>query len=309
MNGAQDESQIGVVGAGLIGMSWAGLFSAFGYQTTVFDPHLKNRELATHAIIDIWRSLDSLFDNLTSKRPVEFSDKIDALKASTFIQENCPEDLSLKQEVISDLEKIVSDKTIIASSTSSFLPSELQKNCIQPERIIVGHPMNPPHLIPVVEIVLGKVKNQKIADRAKSFYRCLERVPVQIKKEMRGHLANRLTSALFREAVYLISEDIADVEDVDAVISNGPGLRLALLGPHMNYHLGGGEGGYRHYLEHLGPSQEARWKTLGQTPLTPELKEKLIQGVEKQNISMTELKSKRDNSLIEILKTKKANRL
>ena len=126
---------------------------------------------------------------------------------------------------------------------------------------------------------------------------------------MRGHLANRLTSALFREAVYLISEDIADVEDVDAVISNGPGLRLALLGPHMNYHLGGGEGGYRHYLEHLGPSQEARWETLGQTPLTPHLKEKLIQGIEKQNISMTELRAKRDESLIEILKTKKANGL
>ena len=309
MNGPQGESQIGVVGAGLIGMSWAGLFSAFGYETMVYDPQLKTRELATQAIDDIWRSLDLLFDNLTSKRPVEFSDKLDALKASTFIQENCPEDLTLKREVISDLEKIVSDKTIIASSTSSFLPSELQKSSIQPERIIVGHPMNPPHLIPVVEIVLGKVTNQEISNRAKSFYSCLQRVPVQIKKEMRGHLANRLTAALYREAVYLISEDIADVEDVDAVISNGPGLRLALLGPHMNYHLGGGEGGYRHYLEHLGPSQEARWETLGQTPLTPYLKEKLIQGIEKQNISMTELKAKRDNSLIEILKTKKANRL
>ena len=305
MNGAQDESQIGVVGAGLIGMSWAGLFSAFGYETKVYDPHLKNTELATQAIDDIWRSLDSLFDNLTSKRPVEFSDKLDALKASTFIQENCPEDLPLKQEVISDLEKIVSDKTIISSSTSSFLPSELQKSCMQPERIIVGHPMNPPHLIPVVEIVLGKFKNQEIANRAKSFYGYLQRVPVQIKKEMRGHLANRLTAALYREAVYLISEDIADVEDVDAVFSNGPGLRLALLGPHMNYHLGGGEGGYRHYLEHLGPSQEARWKTLGETPLTPHIKEKLIQGIEKQNISMNELKAKRDESLIEILKTKK----
>ena len=309
MNGPQGESQIGVVGAGLIGMSWAGLFSAFGYETMVYDPQLKTRELATQAIDDIWRSLDLLFDNLTSKRPVEFSDKLDALKASTFIQENCPEDLTLKREVISDLEKIVSDKTIIASSTSSFLPSELQKSSIQPERIIVGHPMNPPHLIPVVEIVLGKVTNQEISNRAKSFYSCLQRVPVQIKKEMRGHLANRLTAALYREAVYLISEDIADVEDVDAVISNGPGLRLALLGPHMNYHLGGGEGGYRHYLEHLGPSQEARWETLGQTPLTPELKEKLIQGIEKQNIPMAELKAKRDESLIEILKTKKANRL
>ena len=175
--------------------------------------------------------------------------------------------------MIEELEQIVSAKTIISSSTYSFIPSELQRACSHPERIIVGHPMNPPHLIPLVEIVLGQVKNQEIADRAKSLYSFLQRVPVQIKKEMPGHLANRLTSALYREAVYLISEDVADVEDVDAVISNGPGLRLALLGPHMNYHLGGGEGGYRHYLEHLGPSQEARWETLGHSPLTPQLKE------------------------------------
>ena len=306
---AQVEDQIGIVGAGLIGMSWAGLFSAFGYETVVYDPHLRKHKPASQIIVDIWRSLDLLFDNLNNKKEVKFADHLDYLKASTFVQENCPESLTLKQEIIFDLEKIVSDQTVIASSTSSFLPSELQKDCIKPERVIVGHPMNPPHLIPVVEIVLGKVQSQEIANRAKSFYTSLHRVPVQIKKEMRGHLANRLTSALYREAVYLISEGVAEVADVDSVMSNGPGLRLALLGPHMNYHLGGGEGGYRHYLEHLGPSQEERWRTLGQTPLTPEIKEKLIQGIEKQNIPISELKTKRDNSLIKILKIKKANKL
>ena len=306
---AQDETQIGVVGAGLIGLSWAGLFSAFGYETTVYDPYLMKKDLPFQGVEDVWRSLDLLFDNLTNKKEVKFSNSIEALKASTFIQENCPENLSLKQEIIIELEGVISDKTIIASSTSSFLPTELQKDCAQPERVIVGHPMNPPHLIPVVEIVLGKVSNQEIANRAKSFYSSLQRVPIQIRKEMRGHLANRLTSALYREAVYLVSEGIADVEDVDSVISNGPGLRLALLGPHMNYHLGGGEGGYRNYLEHLGPSQEVRWKTLGQTPLTPEVKEKLILGIEKQGFNMSELKNKRDYGLIEILKAKKANKL
>ena len=189
------------------------------------------------------------------------------------------------------------------------MPSELQNGCIRPDRIIVGHPMNPPHLIPVVEVVLGKTFNQEISNRAKSFYNSLQRVPVHIKKEMRGHLANRLTSALYREAVYLVSEGVADVEDVDTVMSNGPGLRLALLGPHMNYHLGGGEGGYRSYLEHLGPSQEARWNTLGQTSLTKDLKEKLIHGIESQNPNMSELKTKRDNGLIKILKTKKESKL
>jgi len=306
---AQDETQIGVVGAGLIGLSWAGLFSAFGYETTIYDPYLMKKDLPFQGVEDVWRSLDLLFDNLTNKKEVKFSNSIEALQASTFIQENCPENLSLKQEIIIELEGVISDKTIIASSTSSFLPTELQKYCAQPERVIVGHPMNPPHLIPVVEIVLGKVSNQKIANRAKSFYLSLQRVPIQIKKEMRGHLANRLTSALYREAVYLVTEGVADVEDVDAVISNGPGLRLALFGPHMNYHLGGGDGGYRNYLEHLGPSQEVRWETLGQTPLTPEVKEKLILGIEKQGLNMSDLKNKRDHGLIEILKAKKANKL
>ena len=309
MKAAQGENKIGVVGAGLIGMSWAGLFSAFGYETTVYDPYLKKQHLAHQEISNIWGSLDLLFDDLKNKKEVKFSKKIDDLKLSTFIQENCPEDLSLKQGLISKIERIISKDTIISSSTSSFMPSELQNVCTQPERVIVGHPMNPPHLIPVVEIVLGKAFSQKISNRAKSFYNSLQRIPVQIKKEMRGHLANRLTSALYREAVYLVSEGVADVEDVDAVMSNGPGLRLALLGPHMNYHLGGGDGGYRYYLEHLGPSQEARWKTLGQTPLTQEIKKKLIQGIESQNLDTSELKTKRDNSLIEILKTKKENKL
>ena len=309
MKVVQGENQIGVVGAGLIGMSWAGLFSAFGYETTVYDPYLKKQDLAHLAIDNIWGSLDLLFDDLKNKKEVKFSNKIRDLKFSTFIQENCPENLSLKQELISQIERIVSKETIISSSTSSFMPSELQKSCIRPDRILVGHPMNPPHLIPVVEIVLGKVFSQEISSRAKSFYNSLQRVPVQVKKEMRGHLANRLTSALYREAVYLVSEGVADVKDVDTVMSNGPGLRLALLGPHMNYNLGGGEGGYRSYLEHLGPSQEARWKALGQTSLTPEIKEKLIEGIENQNLNMSELISKRDKSLIEILKIKKANKL
>ena len=304
-----NDIQIGIVGAGLIGLSWAGLFSAFGYQTIVYDPFLKQKDLANKTIEDIWTSLDSLFDGLKNKKEVKFSVDLFDLAVTSFIQENLPEDLNLKREIISKLEKTVSVETIIASSTSSFLPSELQENCANPERVLVCHPMNPPHLIPAVEIVLGKISSQEKADAAKLLYRSVYRIPIQIKKEMRGHLANRLTSALFREAVYLISEGAADVEDLDAIFSNGPGLRLALLGPHMNYHLGGGDGGYRYYLEHLGPSQEARWKTLGQTPLTEEIKEKLIEGIEKQNLNVKELVSKRDKSLIEILKTKRINRL
>ena len=309
MKNIEKDVQIGIVGAGLIGMSWAGLFSAFGYHTVVYDPFLKQKDMASETIEGIWASIDLLFDDLQNKKAVKFSHSLSDLAEASFIQENLPEDLNLKQEIISKLEKTVSVETIIASSTSSFLPSELQDHSANPDRIMVCHPMNPPHLIPAVEIVLGKMSSLKKAERAKSIYRSVHRIPIQIKKEMRGHLANRLTSALFREAVYLISEGVADVEDLDAIFSNGPGLRLALLGPHMNYHLGGGDGGYRYYLEHLGPSQEARWKTLGQTPLTEEIKAKLIEGIDKQNLDVKEFISKRDKSLIEILKTKRTNRL
>ena len=303
------EQKIGVVGAGLIGASWAGLFSAFGYETVLYDSKKEATERAISQIKGIWSSLEKLHGKFENQKEIKTVDKIEELKECSFLQENCPENLDLKQKLIFDLEKIVSDETIIASSTSSFLPSELRKICRKPNRVFVGHPMNPPHLIPLVEIVMGEVDDPKILNRINNFYLSLNRKTVHVKKEMRGHLANRLTAALYREAVYLVSEGIADVADVDAVISNGPGLRLALLGPHINYHLGGGTGGYRNYLEHLGPTQETRWKTLGEPSLTPEVKELLIKGIEDQRIKMDDLTNKRDKGLIEILKIKKENKL
>ena len=303
-----NEQKIGVVGAGLIGASWAGLFSAFGYETILYDPKKEAIDRAVGQIKGIWSSLENLHGKLENKKETKTVDKLEELKECSFLQENCPENLDLKQALISDLEKIVSDETIIASSTSSFLPSELREMCDNPNRVLVGHPMNPPHLIPLVEIVMGEVDNSEILNRVHNFYLSLHRKPVHVKKEMRGHLANRLTAALYREAVYLVSEGIADVADVDAVISNGPGLRLALMGPHINYHLGGGTGGYRHYLEHLGPTQETRWQTLGEPSLTDEVKELLVTGIEDQNIKVDDLISKRDKGLVEILKIKKENK-
>ena len=183
MTNAENDIQIGIVGAGLIGLSWAGLFSAFGYQIIVYDPFLKQKDLANKTIEDIWASLESLFEDLKNKKEVKFSVDLFDLAGTSFIQENLPEDLNLKREIISKLEKTVSVETIIASSTSSFLPSELQEHSANPDRIMVGHPMNPPHLIPAVEIVLGKMYSLKKAERAKSIYRSVHRVPIQIKKE------------------------------------------------------------------------------------------------------------------------------
>ena len=303
------EGKIGVVGSGLIGASWAGLFSAFGYETILYDPKKEALDHAIDQIAEIWLSLETLHGELQNKKKVKTVYNLEDLKECSFVQENCTEDLNLKRELISDLENVVSSETIFASSTSSFLPSELQEASNYPERIIIGHPMNPPHLIPLVEIVMGEVEDENVFKRAHNLYSSLCRTPVHVKKEMRGHLANRLTSALYREAVYLVSEGVASVEDIDNAISNGPGLRLALFGPHMNYHLGGGPGGYRNYLKHLGPTQEARWKTLGETPLTDEIKDLLIEGIEVQNINMDDVIKKRDKSLIEILKIKNSNKV
>ena len=307
MESTAREGKIGVIGSGLIGASWAGLFSAFGYETILYDSKKEVLDDAIDQIPEIWSALEKLHGQLKNKKEIQTVYNLEGLKECSFVQENCPEDLDLKRELISNLAYIVSNETIIASSTSSFLPSELQHLATNPNRVIVGHPMNPPHLIPLVEIVMGEVKDEGVFRRTHNLYSSLCRTPVLVKKEMRGHLANRLTAALYREAVYLVSEGVASVEDIDNAISNGPGLRLALFGPHMNYHLGGGSGGYRNYLEHLGSTQEARWKTLGQTPLTDEIKDLLIEGIEVQDTNMDDLIKKRDKSLIEILKIKNSN--
>ncbi len=172
-----------------------------------------------------------------------------------------------------------------------------------PKRLITAHPFNPPHLIPLVEL-FGI--DTEILNKADAFYRQLDRVPVRMNKDAVGHIANRLSSALWREAVNIVAEGIADVSAVDAALVNGPGLRWSAVGSHMVYHLGGGQGGIRHYLEHLGPSQARRWETLGTPTLSPEVCDKLITGIteEAAGRSINELEIERDAILIAMLKAR-----
>jgi len=166
--------------------------------------------------------------------------------------------------------------------------------------------MNPPHLVPLVELVSGKQTSQAALDLAERFYVQMGRVPIRVQKEVAGHLANRLTAALYREAVHIAAEGIADVASIDKAIACGPGVRWALMGPHLTYHLGGGTGGYRHYLDHLGPTQEARWRELGETALTDQVKDLLVDGVEKElaQIDKNTLVERRDKALVELAKLK-----
>lgn len=277
----QSVDHVGVVGSGLIGQSWAALFLACGREVTVFDPRSETEKELAVFVENAWPMLRFLeLTSAAAPRRARFTNKLEDLSDVDFIQENGPDRLDVKQETIRQLEKVIAPEVIIASSTSSLLASDIQRDAHHPERILVGHPMNPPHMVPLVELVGGRKTSEETLQAAEEFYQSIGRVAVRVQKEVVGHLANRLTSALYKEAVYIAAEGIASVKDIDKAIAYGPGMRWAFMGPHLTYYLGGGAGGYKHYLDHLGPTQEARWKEHGTPKLTDEVKQLLIDGME-----------------------------
>ena len=298
---------VGLAGGGLIGLSWASLFLARGLSVTIVDPRPGLAEEAAAFLAQAWPMLKEL--GLTQKdRPgtPHCTDDPAALAGCGFVQENGPDRIDVKHGLIAQIEAAVAPDVVIASSTSSLLPSALQEGAAHPERILVAHPMNPPHLVPMVELVPGPATGEASMRVAETFYQGLQRVTIRLRQEAVGHLANRLTSALYREAVNIVAEGIASVEDVDKAITHGPGLRWALNGPHLTYHLGGGQGGYRHYLDHLGPTQEERWKHLGNPRLTDAVKDTLVAGIEAElkDQNRETLIERRDAALVELLKVK-----
>lgn len=298
---------LGVIGGGLIGMSWTSLFLARGCNVVVVDPDPAVGERLEVFLSDAWKNLSAL--GLTKDdappSPTITQDYAD-LEGVDFVQENGPENLATKRRIIAEIENSVGPGVVIASSTSSLRASDIQEGATHPDRILVAHPMNPPHLVPMVELVAGKQTSETALQVAEEVYASMHRVTIRVKKEVPGHLANRLTSALYREAVHLVAEGIADVEEVDKAIAYGPGMRWAFMGPHLTYHLGGGTGGYRGYLDHLGPTQENRWKDLGNPQLTEDVKSALVQGVERELAAQDEatLVQRRDAALVELLKLK-----
>lgn len=313
MNATHTESAdairtVGIVGGGLIGLSWAALFTARGLDVIVYDPRPAVADDIAPFVTSAWDGLRAL--GLAPDSPPalpRFTTRLADLAAIDFIQENGPDRIAIKRQTIAELEPIVRSGIPIASSTSSLLASDIQADAQYPERILVAHPMNPPHMVPLVELVAGRRTDEKYMDIAEAFYQRMHRVTVRVRKEAVGHLANRLTSALYREAVHLVASGIASVEDIDKAMTYGPGLRWALIGPHLTYHLGGGPGGYRHYLEHLGPTQERRWEELGTSSLTDDLKNQLVAGVdaELQHQDEATLASRRDAALAEVLGVKR----
>ena len=302
------ETNITILGSGLIGSAWAALFVHHGAQVTVWDPVAEARESVEERMKAPLSQLGELGEPSPTGRLTVSGDLALAVVQADLIQENAPEDIRTKQALYAEVEAAAPSIAIIASSTSALTWSDLSPGLRHPERFITAHPFNPPHLIPLVE-VFGVDENS--LSRAVEIYAAAGRVPVRLQKDATGHIANRLASALWREAVHIVADGIADVEAVDTALTNGPGLRWSVLGAHMAYHLGGGAGGMAGYLDHLGPSQERRWASLGSPSLTPEVCAALVGGVQQEagGRTIAALEVERDAALIAALKARNPTRM
>lgn len=298
-----DHLPISILGAGLIGTGWAALFAHHGARVTLWDPEPEALKTAPDRLAKPRADLTEL-DGHGPRGDIHYvSDLAAALREPALIQENAPESIPVKHALYAEIETLAPPEAILASSTSSLTWDDLAPGLTDPQRLITAHPFNPPHLVPLVELY---GPDPARLDRAEALYRAAGRVPVRLTRPATGHIANRLASALWREAVHIVAEGIADVEAVDRALMHGPGLRWSVLGAHMAYHLGGGAGGIAGYLDHLGPSQERRWQDLGTPRLTPEIKDTLIAGVTTAcaGRDIATLEAERDAALIAILRAR-----
>ena len=297
--------RIAIVGTGVIGASWAALFLAHGLDVVATDPAPNAEKNLRDYIDSAWPALEQL--GLTagaSKERLSFTAKLsDALEGVDLVQENGPERPDFKIKLFADMDALTPETTILASSSSGIPIGISQSSCKHPERCVIGHPFNPPHLIPLVEVVGSEKTSSATIERAMAFYASIGKRPIHVRKEVVGHVANRLQAALYREVVYLIEQDVLSVSDADAAVSWGPGLRWGLMGPNLLFHLAGGQGGIQHFMEHLAGPMTTWWKDLGNPEFTPELKEKIVQGVlaEAGNQSINNLAEERDSLLLGLL--------
>jgi len=294
-----------VLGAGTIGASWAAWFLSRGIEVSLWDPRAEAEAYVRRYVADAWPAMARL-GMVAGASPDDWrfcATPEEAVTGVDFVQENAPERLPIKRELFARIDSALRPDAILASSTSGLIMSEMQAGFRSALRFAVGHPFNPPHLIPLVEVVGGQETAPETVQWCLAFYRHIGKKPIHIRKEARGHLANRLQAALWREAVSAVVTGLASVEDVDTAISAGPGLRWAAMGPHMTFHLGGGEGGIEHLLAQFKPAFESWWETMSTPELSDENCRRIIEGVraEAAGRSMGDLVQDRDAILLPLL--------
>ncbi|MEX3894145.1 3-hydroxyacyl-CoA dehydrogenase NAD-binding domain-containing protein [Paraburkholderia sp. BR10954] len=302
--------RVAIIGTGVIGASWAALFLAKGLHVAATDI-APNAEASLNKFVEsAWPALTRLglspgasLTNLTFTPVLE-----QALVSADLVQENGPERIDFKQKLYGQLDELLPADVIVASSSSGLTMSEIQKGAAaHPERCVIAHPFNPPHLIPLVEIVGGSKTSEATIQRAADFYTAIGQRTVRVNKEMPGHVANRLQAALAREVYYLVAEGVVSAADVDTALCWGPGLRWGVMGNMMLNHLGGGPGGIEHFFQQFSGPMTAWWKTLGEPVLKPEVQKKLIDSVhvEAGSRSIEELEAQRDEVLLGLLELRR----
>ncbi len=301
-----DVKTAAIVGTGVIGAGWATRFLAHGLDVVAWDPAPDAAEKLSAAVDSAWPAVGKLglYPGADRAR-LRFAASLDELCAEAdFVQENAPEREELKQDLLARIDAASNPEAIIASSTSGFLPSSLQSRCRRnPERVLVGHPFNPVYLLPLVEIVGGEKTAPEASDRAARFYEAMGMHALKVRKEVPGHLSDRLQEALWREVLHIVNEGVATTQELDDAVAYGPGLRWAIWGTCLQFHLAGGLGGMRHMLEQFGPALKLPWTKLEAPELTQRLIDRMVEGTEAQAAgrSVRELERIRDDCLIAIM--------
>ena len=275
---------VAIVGTGLIGASWAAQYLASGFDVVATDPAANAEANLRKGVDEAWNLLTvmGLASGASRDRLTFTADMKEAVSKADFVQENVPERPLLKAKVFAQMDEATPADSILASSASGITMDIIQSSCKHPERCVIGHPFNPPHVVPLVEVVGGAKTSEAVIERTMTFYASIGKKPIRLRKAVPGHVGNRLQLALYREVLYLIQQGVVSVEDADIAVSYGLGLRWGVMGPSLQWHLGGGAGGIHHFVEHFMDGFVGLMRKLEMPDVTPALMQTIIDGVLKE---------------------------
>jgi carnitine 3-dehydrogenase len=310
MSSNQPMHRIAIVGTGVIGASWAAYYLARGFDVVATDPGPQAETNLRKYVDDAWPLLTQVGLSAGASRDrLTFSaDMSRALAQADWVQENAPERPDFKIKLFAQMDEATPPNAILASSSSGITMDVIQSGCKRPERCVIGHPFNPPHVVPLVEVVGGAKTSEATIERAMAFYAGIGKKPVRLHKALPGHVANRFQAALYKEVLYLVQQGVLSVADADVAVCYGPGIRWGVMGPSLQWHVGGGQGGIQHFMEHLMDPLAGMMKTLGTPEITPQLKQTVVDAVLKEagGRSVEQLAREENAVLIALLKQRAA---